>query len=697
MNGPPQIDLRTQLRDVTGIGPRQAAALAGLGLTNVGKLVAHLPMRHEKLEAEGRISDLAAARIGSVRGEVTDTRVIQWGRRPRFEAVLMDESGRLDLVWFNGVFLKDKIHPGARLRVQGQARRIRGGLQMANPQYELIGDGEEPEERTARLRPVYPASEQINSKQIERAVGLVLDAVLPQIEDHLSEAYRAKRAMPSLADAYRLMHRPEDEDDVKAGRRRLAYDELLLLQLGVHLKRAHLRRRCVAPALRNTEAIDRHIRDRLPFTLTPGQEKVVDDIRNDLSSAVPTNRLIQGEVGSGKTLVAVYAMLMAAASECQAALVAPTEILAEQHYASISEMLAGSRVRLQLLTGATPRGEREALVADLAAGHIDVLIGTHSLLTESVKFASLAVAVIDEQHRFGVHQRASLRTRGNEPGSVAHVLVMTATPIPRSLSMTLFGDLDVSVIDGMPPGRKPVRTRVVSPMERHDVYAEVRTRLDEKEQAFIVTPAIDTDDSQIAGVRSLMDRLERGPLAGKHIAMLHGRLSRATREHVMARFRSGLIDAIVATTVIEVGVDVPGATVMVVENADRFGLAQLHQLRGRVGRADKPGICILIGEATTPGAAERLKALESSTDGFALAEKDLEIRGPGEFFGTRQAGEAPFKVADLARDVELLSMARRDAAAWIDESALLDREEDALVRRRLLRAHGDSLGLGDVG
>jgi ATP-dependent DNA helicase RecG len=307
------------------------------------------------------------------------------------------------------------------------------------------------------------------------------------------------------------------------------------------------------------------------------------------------------------------------------------------------------------------------------------------------------VAIVDEQHRFGVHQRATMRAKTEQPGVVPHVLVMTATPIPRSLAMTLFGDLDVSVIDGLPPGRAPVSTRVLGPGEREEAYAVVRARLEAGEQAYIVTPTIDTDDAQIAGVRSLMDELERGWLSGRRLATLHGRLTRATREHVMSRFRSGLIDALVTTTVIEVGVDVPGATVMVVENADRFGLAQLHQLRGRVGRGLKPGHCLLIGEATTPEASERLRALETTADGFALAERDLEIRGPGEFFGVRQAGIAPFRVADLARDAALLAMARRDAAAWIDASPMLERPEDALSRRRLLRAHGESLGLGDVG
>ena len=699
---PARAELTTPLARIEGVGPKLAADLATLGLTNVGRLIAHLPMRHEREEQEAPIESLSAGGIVSARGEITASRVSGFGRKARFQAVLHDGTGRLDLVWFNAPYMRHKIKPGMRLRVQGKAGTFGGGLQIVNPSVEILDDeGAEPEARGERLRPVYPASERVNSRAIERCVGVVLERAVSLLEDHLSEAFRRERELPELGEAYRMMHAPRDEREIDEARRRLAYDELLLLQLGVAMKRAHLRRTLRAPALRWDEAIDAHIRARLPFTLTPGQDRVVREIAQDLSREEPTNRMVQGDVGSGKTLVALYAMLMAVASDRQAALMAPTEILAEQHFASISEMLRGSRVSIALLTGATPDAERASTIQRLATGELDLVIGTHALLTESVAFKSLGVAIIDEQHRFGVRQRATLRTKGMGDGGLTtpHVIVMTATPIPRTLAITLFGDLDVSTITGLPPGRRPVETRVVERARRDEVYAFVRARVKRGEQAYVVAPAIDTGQSAggaLKDLRALARELEDGPLAGLRVATLHGRLNRATRERVMGRFRAGLIDVLIATTVIEVGVDVPNASVMVVEHSERFGLAQLHQLRGRVGRGGASSVCVLIGEATTPDAMKRLEVMARTSDGFRLAELDMEIRGPGEVFGARQSGLAPFKVADLRRDVELLAMARRDASAWIERSPTLDRPEDAIARRRLLKAYGDSLGLGDV-
>ncbi|MCB9845464.1 MAG: ATP-dependent DNA helicase RecG [Phycisphaeraceae bacterium] len=691
------IDLLTPLSEIPGVGANAARALRALGVTRVGHLIAHIPNRHERIEALATLGSLEADQLVSARGEVTATRLA--GRRPkqRFEAVLCDDSGRLDLVWFNSPFLRDKIHPGAHLRVQGKTRQYgQHGLQIANPVWEILGQAGPPADDD-RIRPVYPASEHITSRQIEAIVQRVLPEALPLLEDHLPEAYRREREFPSLAEAYRMIHAPQSEAQIDHARRRLAYDELLFLQLGVHLKRAHLRTALKAPALRAGEAIDRHIRERLPHTLTQAQERVVSEISRELAASVPANRLIQGDVGSGKTLVAVYAMLMAVAGEHQAALMAPTEILAEQHFATISEMLTGSRVRVELLTGTTPEAERASIHERLASGDVDVVIGTHALITESVRFHSLAVAVIDEQHRFGVHQRARLRAKGDDQTSTPHVLVMTATPIPRTLALTVFGDLDVSVIDALPPGRQPITTRVVGPEQRAEVYAWLRSRLDSGEQAYIVAPVIEPGERGVIDVRTLARDLERDALSGRRLALLHGKLKRATRESLMARFRARQIDALVATTVIEVGVDVPNASIMIVENAERFGLAQLHQLRGRVGRGDRPSACVLIGQGETEDARLRLEAIAATTDGFALAEKDLEIRGPGQVIGARQSGMPDFKVADLTRDRELLAMARRDARDWIERSATLDAPDEALLRRRLMKQFGETLGLADVG
>jgi ATP-dependent DNA helicase RecG len=469
------------------------------------------------------------------------------------------------------------------------------------------------------------------------------------------------------------------------------------------MKRAQLRDATRSPALTWNATIDQRIRARVPYTLTSGQEQVIADLIGDLTTSVPTNRLIQGDVGAGKTVVALYAMMMAVASGHQASLMAPTEILAEQHFAGISKLLAGSKVRVEMLTGSVSVKDRASILARLAEGEIDLLIGTHALLTETVAFKSLAVAIIDEQHRFGVSQRATLRAQGSEDGVTPHVIVMTATPIPRSLALTLFGDLDISTITGLPPGRKPVKTTVLSSHQRTLAYDDLRERVERGEQGFIVVPAIEPGEMPANGttplidVRTVQGAMEDQYLRGKRIAALHGDLKRATRDAAMERFRLGQIDAVVATTVIEVGVDVPNATVMIVEQADRFGLAQLHQLRGRVGRGDKPAVCYLIGDPNTPEGNERLAVMERTNDGFVLAEKDLQIRGMGEVFGLKQSGLPPFRIAEPMRDRDLLLLARHDAKAWIDKTPKLDAAQDALLRKRLMKAHGKYFGLGDVG
>lgn len=704
--------LLTPVEALPGVTEARAEALRQLDIRCLAHLIAHLPSRHEEEEAETTIDAATAGRLVTVRGEVTDTRVAPY-RRPKFEAVLADHTGTIDVVWFNMVFLRDRIRPGMRLRVQGKASRKAGGLLLTNPRWEVIPDSaEEPESREARIRPIYPAAEDLPSWVIERLVAGVLDRALPLIEEHLDDSFRRERALPPLADAYRMMHRPATRGEVDEARRRLVYDELLMLQLGVHMKREHVRRHFHAPPLKWNEAIDRHIRARLPFELTPGQEHVVAELAEDLQRASPANRLVQGDVGSGKTVVALYAMLMAAASRHQAALMAPTTLLAEQHARSIGRLLSGASVRIGLLTGEVVGIERERMLRAIAGGAIDLVVGTHALLTESVEFRSLAVAVIDEQHRFGVHQRARLREQSSDARSAPHTIVMTATPIPRTLALTVFGDLDVSVLQGLPPGRSPIRTRVMTPDRTDEVYAFVRARVEKGEQAYVVAPAIGDEgspgmfESAASGaeakaatpdVSTLVRALESGPLAGKRVHGLHGRVPPDERDRIMDRFRRGEIDVLVATTIIEVGVDVPNASVMVIEQADRFGLAQLHQLRGRVGRGSHRSVCILVpSPSPTAGAEARLAAMLSTCDGFKIAEKDLELRGPGEFIGTRQAGAAPFRLAEFPRDTDLLLMARSDAGAWIRRSPLLSLPEERLLRSRLMKAHGESLGLVDV-
>lgn len=703
------ITLTTPLHEIRSIPIVQMQKLEILGVHNVGQLLVHLPHRHEWIRAQSGLGDLEVGVIGSAVGEITATKISGFGRKARFQVVLCDETGRLDLVFFNQAFLAKKLHAGMYIRVQGKPAVFGPGLQMSSPQFSIIPFDEIEKlnpDQDDEYRPVYPATEGLTSEQIHRIVRMILDQGCSLLEDHLSDEYRRERELPSLGDAYRMIHAPGSESDVHSARRRLAYDELLMLQLGVHMKRAHLRRTLKAPPLARTPEINERILSRMPFALTDAQQRVVDEISRDLALQTPTNRLVQGDVGSGKTVVALDAMLLAIAHGHQAALMAPTELLAEQHFLSMSEMLKGSSVRVELLTGSMPSADRASAVSRIASGDVDLVIGTHALVSESVGFHSLAVAVIDEQHRFGVEQRAMLRVKGGQSAGRAHdsetphVIVMTATPIPRTIGLTIFGDLDISTIDALPPGRLPVITKHVTPEKRSTVYHWVNEKISGGDQVFIVVAAIEPGskgEGSIRDLRTLMKELEGGELHDVHIAALHGRLKRDTREHIMNRFRAGKIDCLIATTVIEVGVDIPNATVMVIEDADRFGLAQLHQLRGRVGRGNKQGVCVLIGDPKTEDGRARLMAMVETASGFDLSEKDLEIRGSGDVFGTRQSGAPPFKVADPFKEFELLQMARRDAADWIARSPKLDSKEDALARRRLLKAHGQWLGLGDVG
>lgn len=700
MSPDPPIDVHSSVDALPGVGPAIAACLSRLGIRTVGGLLDHVPMRYEHERAEATIEDVEASLPGdedaanvSVRGEIAAIRMIP-GRRPRIEATLEDETGSIGLTWFNAAWLMRKLRPGSEIVVEGRAKRWKGYLQLANPKWQSADDRDEG--REDRLRPVYPGSEDLSSSRIEAVLATALDLVLPGLVDPLPADLRRRRALPTLARAYEQVHRPGKAADAAEGRRRLAFDELLLLQLGVMMKRRHLRSTLHASALVLDDEVDRRIRSRIPFTLTPDQDRVCAEIAGDLGLDRPMNRLLEGDVGSGKTAVAVYAMLLAAARGHQAAMVAPTSILAEQHHASITRLLAGADVEVGLLTGSTPAADRRVIIERLADGDLELLVGTHALLSDDVVFQRLGLAIIDEQHRFGVEQRSRLR-RADAAGRVPHLLVMTATPIPRTLSLTIFGDLDVSTIRERPPGRSPTVTRVVRPEKAGDVYGYLAERVRAGDQGFVVVPAVEESDAGLADVEGHRRALEEGPLKGHRLAIIHGRQPLAEREGVMDAFRKGEIDVLVATVVIEVGVDIPNATMMVVEHAERFGLAQLHQLRGRVGRGSKRGICALIGDPTTEDGERRLEAIAESDDGFRIAELDLEIRGPGELFGARQSGAAPFRVANLLSDLDLLRLARTDAAEWVDRDPALLGNDATLLRRRLLDTYGETLGLGDVG
>lgn len=710
----------SSVKHLTGVGPARLKRLQRLGIRTLADLIRHLPARYEDHAAEGAIQDLVQDNktVGSARGVVEATRwqAGQFGRKGRFLATLKDDTSTLSLVWFNAGYLRDKIVVGQTLRVQGKCKTFNGYPQMANPKWELLteADAENKPSRDARLRPVYPTTEGLTAPILESLINEALDKVLPILQDPLPAELTAAHNMPTLAQAFRLIHQPKEADDHKAARRRLAYNELLLLQLGIAMKRAYVIKKQVAPMLPASDAIDQHIRDRFPFKLTDSQNKVISEIADDLAKDEPMNRLVQGDVGSGKTVVALYAMLLAVAAKKQAALMAPTELLAEQHYRSISAMLQGTNVTLRLMTGSQSTSgskERKTLLGEIATGAAEIVIGTQALVTDAVKFKDLAVAVVDEQHRFGVMQKARLKEADvlDERGRrrVPHHLVMTATPIPRTLSLTIFGDLDVSTITGKPPGRVPAQNRVVGQDKAPDVYDYLKTRLARGEQAYVVVPMIDssseTDEgNNAAGLRNVNDtaNMLRKVLGNVYqVAEVHGRLPRDERERVMAGFRAHQSHVLVATTVIEVGVDVPNASVMIIEHAERFGLAQLHQLRGRIGRgaSSRRPLCVFISEPTTDDALARMDAISSTNDGFKIAELDLQIRGMGDFFGTRQSGMPPLRIARIPEDVDLLKLAHLDAGKMIEADWQLLRPEHAMLYKVVHQQYGEALGLIDVG
>ena len=710
-----EIRLATAVSDLPGVGPWRQRQLARLGLHTVGDLIRHFPTRYEEEYAEGAIDDLPMERLGAARGTLVSVRYVsgagpalRGGGKGRFEATLKDHGAALKLVWFNAAYLRDRLHAGMTVRVQGTVAAYKGQPQMVNPRWDVLDEPDQVARLEARLKPIYPATEDLPSHAIEQLVSQALPLVRDQLIDPLPADLIQGHHMPALADAFRMLHQPEDEDESGAARRRLAYNELLLLQLGIAIKRHYNRTALTAAKLNWTAAVDEHICERFGFDLTASQRQVVRQIAADLQQTRPMNRLLQGDVGSGKTVVALYALLMAVADRKQGALMAPTELLAEQHIMSIGAMLQGANVRLGLLTaghGAAGSAERARMLAEIESGRVEIVIGTQALLNESIRFHDLAVVVVDEQHRFGVLQRAAFRSvaRDDADMQVPHYLVMTATPIPRTLSLTVFGDLDVSTIKGLPPGRTPIVTRVVTPAKSDQVYRYLADRVAEGRQGYVVVPAIDASTSErlshLKNVRAHAQLLRDKYFQRFKVAAIHGRLKPAAREAIMDRFRRGEIDVLVATTVIEVGVDVPNATTMVVEHAERFGLAQLHQLRGRIGRgsAGHQNVCAFIAEPTTDDAAQRIAAIADTSDGFKIAEQDLAIRGMGDFFGTRQHGLPALRVADIIRDMDLLQLARRDAAAIVEADPQLTDPSRSRLRTVLLQQYGDALGLIDVG
>jgi len=644
-----------------GVGPAVKKKLERLGLFTVGDLLAHRPFRYEEPAAEIRIADLGGDEEVAIRGEVLSTTKRRRGRLQMLTARVSDGTATISATWFNQPWLERQLQAGTRVRLRGRQGRYGFDVRSFD-----IGGGE----ATADFAPVYPASEDITAKKLRELVG----AALPRaVADSLPAALKQSEVLPERADALWALHRPRSLEEAEKGRRRLAFDELLLLQIGL----ARLRREReteVAPALAAPGELAQRYRAVLPFRLTEHQERAIAEIDADLQRTVPMQRLLQGDVGSGKTVVALYALLRAVEAGRQGALMAPTETLAEQHFLTLDEPCRALGVTCALLTGSVKH--------DTGA---DIVVGTHALIQKGVELPKLAVAVVDEQHRFGVEQRKAL-TEGRTP----HVLHMTATPIPRTLALTVYGNLAVSEISKPPANRKPIITAWVTEERSADAYSRLRKHLDAGRQAYVVCPLIEeSETSQARAAEAEAERLRRGELRGYRVGLLHGRLRPGERRELMARFKAHELDVLVATTVIEVGVDVPNATIMIVQEADRFGLAQLHQLRGRVGRGAEQSYCLLVSRARedlTDSAVARLEALVRTTDGFELAEVDLDIRGGGQLLGTRQSGLTDLRFAHLRKDRALLERARELADDLVDVDGPLQDEVEQLFAGRDLDA-----------
>jgi ATP-dependent DNA helicase RecG len=655
-----------------GVGRKLGLGLRALGLETLRDLLFDRPRRYEQPAPRTRIADLLAGQEATIACEVVGVRARTAGRRRLtiVEARVADETGPLTAIWFNQPWLVERLPTGARVVLRGAIER--GGFVVRD--HELAED----DGRMERPAPVYPGSEAIASRRVRELVTRVLPLVM-EVPDPLPADMRAAHGLPLKRDALRLIHEPETLEQAEAGRRRLAFEELLVLQVGLARRRGGAAG-AVAESLGEAGELLQRYRRALPFTLTPAQERVIADIDADLAGTTPMERLLQGDVGSGKTVVALYALLRAVERDRQGALMAPTETLAEQHFLTVDSLCTALGVRCLLLTGSVPAREQRAARQVLAGGEPAVVVGTHALIQQGVDLASLGVAVVDEQHRFGVEQRAAL---GDE--RTPHRLHMTATPIPRTLALTVYGDLAVSEIDGLPEGRKPVVTAWVTYERSGEAYTRLRRHLADGRQAYVVCPLVSPSAAiEARAVEGEAARLQSAELAAFRIGCLHGQLGTAERRSVMDAFSHGELDVLVATTVIEVGVDVPNATIMIVQEADRFGLAQLHQLRGRVGRGAEQSYCLLVSrpkEELTDAACERLQALVETTDGFELAEVDLDLRRAGQLLGTRQTGLSDLLFTRLRTDKSLLDRARRCARDLLEYDGPLVDDAERLFGR----------------
>jgi ATP-dependent DNA helicase RecG len=674
--------LATPLQFLKGVGPRKAADLKRAGLVTIEDLLYRLPFRYEDRSRMQPIASLRPGNKAAVLGEIKSANLAVTRRRGFriFHAVIGDSSGAIRCTWMNQAFLADILKPHLSVVIFGDVKLDSSGLHFMNPEFELVtpvdgAAGDLTSLHTGRIVPFYEKTGTVTPNMQRRLVRQALDQLPGEIADPLPPEMRGRLQLVPRREAIELSHFPPNEASVEvlnqfrtAAQRRLIFEEFFLFQIG-HAWRRHASSSEAKPF---TLVVDDRVRASaarvLPFKLTPGQRQAVKEIVEDMRRPEPMHRLLQGDVGAGKTIVALLAAVVAMENGLQVAFMAPTEILANQHYANIARLLSQSRFRVDLLTGSTPPLHKHTLLSHIERGTSHLIVGTHALVQEKIKFHSLGLVVIDEQHRFGVAQRAALRSKGLRPD----VLLMTATPIPRTLALTDYSELDVSKIGDLPPGRVPIRTWVKPESRRDEIYQLIRQQLDAGRQAYIIYPLVEESEKiDLKSATEMADHLQTEIFPAYRVALLHGRMKQDAKDHVMQAFARGLVHILVSTTVVEVGVDVANASIMVVEHAERFGLSQLHQLRGRVGRGQWESHCLLLYQSPwTDDARERLKAMASTSDGFVIAERDLELRGPGDFFGTRQSGLPKLRTGDLVRDRDIMELAHAEARRLVQDGAL---------------------------
>ena len=675
------VGLGKPVTTIKGVGQKIAEKLNKLGAESILDMLYLFPRRYDDYTLFKPINKLQYGEQVTIIGTIWQTKVRRSRtNQPITETIVNDGTGSIQATWFNQPWLADQLPAGMQIVLSGKVEMFLGRLVFNSPEWEPL---ELEPLRTRRIVPVYPLTDGLTAAKMRELMQRVVKEWSARVPDPLPAEIRKRRRLYSLPRAIQQMHFPDNQESMRRARQRLAYDELFQLQLGVQRQRRDWQAHNGMPLSIEPEQFDVFM-NALPFQLTGAQQRVIEEIRADLTQSRPMNRLLQGDVGSGKTIVAAAAMVSAAWAGAQAALMAPTEILAEQHYRGLCALLEPLGLQVALLTGSTPASDRQAIYDGLADGSIQMAIGTHALIQPVVTFRRLGVAIIDEQHRFGVDQRAALREKGPSDNGDAvspHLLVMSATPIPRTLALSIYGDLDMSILDEMPPGRQEIKTRWLRASERERAYNFIRRQTAEGRQAFIIYPLV--EESDLIDARAAVEEFERlshEVFPDRRVGLVHGRLRSDEKEAAMRAFVQHETDMLVATSVIEVGVDVPNSSVIVIEGADRFGLAQLHQFRGRVGRGQHQSYCILIAEDVSADAEQRLEALEATNDGFVLAERDLELRGPGEFFGRRQSGLPDLRLASLLHDSEVLTMAQEDAAAIFTTDPNLELPEHQYLR-----------------